>query len=78
MPDATTTTNTTAMNWFDAIDDAAMKWYGIYMQNQQAGANQAGSINYNPRGGISASASLPLLIVGGVVIILAVYIWKKA
>jgi hypothetical protein len=66
-------------SWFDRINTSAMTWYGIYQQNQPVNTiGQPGASVTTNRNGISASASLPILILGAVVILGAVYVYKKA
>jgi hypothetical protein len=75
------TTNGGWSDWFDRINTAALTWYGVYAQNQPAPvgttANPSASIG-TTGSGVQASVSLPVLIVGAVVIIGAIYVYKKA
>jgi hypothetical protein len=72
-----TTAQTTGIDWsgwFDRVNGAALTWYGIYQQNQPATTQPT----IQPTRGGGLTISLPLLIVGAVVVIGAVYIYKKS
>lgn len=77
--DATTQTGTDWAGWFDRINSAAMTWYGIYQQGQPvATAGQPSASLAGSRGGVTVSSSWPILVVGAIVILGAVYLYKKA
>jgi hypothetical protein len=68
-------------DWFDRINAAALTWYGVYAQQQPApvgGAQSSSASIGTTASGVSASVSLPVLIVGAVVILGAIYVYKKA
>lgn len=71
------TNSTNWSGWFDRINTAALTWYGVYAQNQPATPGTSASVSTTNRG-LSASVSLPMLIVGAVVILGAIYVYKKA
>ena len=76
---ADATTQSSAMNWFDAINAAALTWYGVYQQGQAA---QGTGVTVGPTrtGGFAVSATnpWPAVIIIGVIVIGAVYVYKKA
>jgi len=72
-------TNSTS-DWFDRINTAALTWYGVYAQNQPAPTTGAGSasVTFPRTGGVAASISLPVLLVGAAVILGAIYVYRRA
>ena len=66
--------------WFDRINSAGLTWYGVYAQNQPApvgGTTPTASIGATGSG-VSASVSMPVLIVGAIVVLGAIYVYKQA
>lgn len=72
-------TTTSAGDWFDRINTAAITWYGVYTQNQPVSTLGAPSASMSTvPGGVAASVSLPILIAGVVLIVGVIYVLKKA